>query len=101
MTLEVDIAVVEIFEDNVHNLLASSADDVRTCLNICEQQQIGSYIEDLTKTPVTSAEQLFTQFELAQTNRHALQTQVNFRASRSTLIVKVGLTQVMFDKHTG
>ena len=44
VTHEVAVSVVEIFEDNLHDLLAVSADAVRQNLDVCEHRLIGSYI---------------------------------------------------------
>ncbi|EGR27406.1 kinesin motor domain protein [Ichthyophthirius multifiliis] len=86
---EVSVSMLEIYNEKVQDLLIPINKRVSGGLRIRENNTIGFYVENLTKYPVKSYEQIEQKMEEGSKHRTIASTQMNASSSRAHTIITV------------
>ena len=90
-TSQVHIAVYQIYNENVNDLLGKNPNAI---MQVREDTKRGNfYVDNLTQVPVTSSQKVFKLLHKANQNRAAAGTNMNERSSRSHLILQITVTR--------
>lgn len=94
MKFEVEVSMLEIYNEKVQDLLAPINTRPPTGLKIRESKAVGIFVEGLTKYPVQSYKEISDKMEEGYENRTIGSTQMNATSSRAHTIVTVEFKQV-------
>jgi kinesin family protein C2/C3 len=84
----VSVSVLEIYNENIRDLLASKVDDT-VKYEIKTHPQDGQYVENLTSFPVQSLSDIDAYMAKAEKNRSSGRTNMNEHSSRSHMVLYV------------
>ena len=94
MKFEVEVSMLEIYNEKVQDLLADPTKRPPTGLKIRESKALGIFVEGLTKYPVQSYKEISDKMDEGYENRTIGSTQMNATSSRAHTIVTVEFKQV-------
>ena len=70
-------------------------------MKVREHPKMGVYVEDMTKVPVSSYQEISNQIDVGTNNRTIGSTNMNATSSRAHTITTLTFKQKYFDKETG
>ncbi|KAI1717077.1 kinesin motor domain-containing protein [Ditylenchus destructor] len=88
-TFLVRVSFLEIYNEEVRDLLVRSQGGVSPNLDIKERPDVGVYVKDLSNVTVSSADHMFKLFQYGNANRHTGATSMNEKSSRSHALFTV------------
>lgn len=91
---EVNVSMLEIYNEKVQDLLIHTSERVQGGLKIRESKMLGVYVEKLKKFPVDSYEAIERKMNMGNTNKTIASTQMNASSSRSHTIIQVEFRRV-------
>eukprot|EP00929_Paragymnodinium_shiwhaense_P051385 TRINITY_DN2586_c1_g1_i1.p1 TRINITY_DN2586_c1_g1~~TRINITY_DN2586_c1_g1_i1.p1 ORF type:complete len:881 (+),score=258.96 TRINITY_DN2586_c1_g1_i1:122-2764(+) len=91
---EVEVSIVEIYNEAVQDLLVLPEDRPKKGLEIRESKLLGIYIDGVTKTAVASYEHIEATIKEATDNRTVGATLMNATSSRAHTVVTIGFKQL-------
>ena len=91
--LSVTFSHMEIYNDNVYDLLAPPTPHKPKTLRVREHPKLGPFVQDLTKVKVTSFEEVLGLVAIGDKNRTVAATNANSQSSRSHAIVTLTVVQ--------
>jgi hypothetical protein len=94
MKFEVNFSQIEIYNEKVQDLMTDSNKRPQGGLTIREHKTLGVYIQDLTKHPVGSYEEIDAKMEEGQRNRSIGSTAMNATSSRAHTVITIELKSV-------
>ena len=97
---EVEISMLEIYNEKVQDLLVNISKRPSTGLKIRESKTLGVFVSDLTKYPVSSYEEINNKMEEGYQNRTIGSTLMNNTSSRAHTIVTIEFKQMQTINNT-
>jgi kinesin family member 13 len=94
---EVQASMLEIYNEQVQDLLKPPAERVKGGLKIREDPKTGVYVEGLSKSPCSSYEEISAILDKGNNNRTVAATQMNATSSRAHTVLTISFTQIMYD----
>jgi hypothetical protein len=91
--------VCEIYNEKVQDLCIPASKRGKEGLKIRESKALGIYVQDLSKHPVTSYNEIAEVMALADSNRSVASTLMNATSSRAHTVTMISFTQII--KHAG
>ena len=91
---EVEVSMLEIYNEKVQDLLVPINKRPPTGLKIRESKALGVFVADLTKYPVSSYEEISNKMDEGYQNRTIGSTLMNSTSSRAHTIVTIEFKQV-------
>ena len=93
---EVNVSMMEIYNEKIQDLLIPIADRPSTGLKIRESKTLGIYVEQLTKHPVDSYQSIQAKMDEGFRYRTIASTQMNATSSRAHTIISIEFKQIEF-----
>ena len=93
--------MLEIYNEQVQDLLQPPNNRVRGGLKVREHPLTGVFVEDLSKTTVGSYEEISATIDLGNKHRTVAATQMNATSSRAHTVLTISFTQIFHDQATG
>ena len=94
---EVQASMLEIYNEQVQDLIKPPNERVKGGLKIREDPKTGVYVEGLSKTPCSSYEEISGVLDKGNNNRTVAATQMNATSSRAHTVLTISFTQIMYD----
>lgn len=94
LTYEVQVSMLEIYNEKVQDLLIDSNQRPPSGLKVRENKLLGPYVEGLTKYPVTSYDEISRKMEEGNDNRTIGSTLMNATSSRAHTIITIEFKQI-------
>lgn len=91
---EVNVSMLEIYNEKVQDLLVPVTKRKPGGLKIRESKAIGVYVQDLTKHPVTTYEEIEKKMADGNCNKTIASTQMNASSSRAHTIITIEFKQL-------
>ena len=91
---EVEVSMLEIYNEKVHDLLVPITSRPAGGLKIRESKALGVFVADLTKYPVSSYEEISNKMDEGYQNRTIGSTLMNNTSSRAHTIVTIEFRQI-------
>jgi pSer/pThr/pTyr-binding forkhead associated (FHA) protein len=98
---DVKVSMLEIYNEQVQDLLTPPAKRVKGGLKIRENPKTGVYVEGIVTTPVSSYDEINNVFESGTKNRTVGATQMNATSSRAHTVLTISFTQIFYEEGTG
>ena len=86
---EVMLSMIEIYNERVQDLFTDPAKRPKNGLNVRQHPKIGVYVEDVTKVPVASYEEIDHQVNVGTSNRTIGSTNMNATSSRAHTVTMI------------
>lgn len=94
---EVTASMLEIYNEQVQDLLKPPGDRVKGGLKVREDPKTGVYVEGLSKTSCSSYEDISAVLDKGNNNRTVAATQMNATSSRAHTVLTIYFTQIMYN----
>lgn len=94
---EVQASMLEIYNEQIQDLVRPPTERVKGGLKIREDPKSGVYVEGLSKTPVSSYEEISAVLDKGNNNRTVAATQMNATSSRAHTVLTISFTQIQYD----
>lgn len=94
VTYEVQVSMLEIYNEKVQDLLIDSSLRPPTGMKVRENKLLGPYVEGLTKYPVTTYEEIANKMDEGNENRTIGSTLMNATSSRAHTIITIEFKQI-------
>ncbi|CDW74930.1 chromosome-associated kinesin klp1 [Stylonychia lemnae] len=98
---EVTLSMIEIYNECVQDLLIKPNQRPKGGLNVREHPKFGVYVENMSKVPVISYDEIQQQIDVGTNNRTIGSTNMNATSSRAHTITTLTFKQKFFDKESG
>ena len=98
---DVKVAMLEIYNEQVQDLLQAPGNRVRGGLKVREHPLTGVFVENLSKMTVGSYEEISAAIDLGNKHRTVAATQMNATSSRAHTVLTISFTQIFHDQATG
>mmetsp|Transcript_9491 Transcript_9491/g.18330 ORF Transcript_9491/g.18330 Transcript_9491/m.18330 type:complete len:1042 (+) Transcript_9491:1092-4217(+) len=98
---DVKISMLEIYNEQVQDLLAPGGKRVQGGLKIREHPKTGVFVEGIIKKEVQSYAEINAVTEAGTKNRTVAATQMNATSSRAHTVLTISFTQISYDPATG
>ena len=95
---EVQASMLEIYNEQVQDLIKPPNERVKGGLKIREDPKTGVYVEGLSKSPCSSYEEISAILDKGNNNRTVAATQMNATSSRAHTVLTISFTQIMYDE---
>ena len=94
LRFEVNISLLEIYNERVQDLLIDPGLRPQGGLKIREHKTLGVYVQDLGKHPVDCYESIEAKMDEGQRNKSVGSTQMNATSSRAHTVITIEFKQV-------
>lgn len=94
---EVTASMLEIYNEQVQDLLKPPNERIKGGLKIREDPKSGVYVQDLSKFPCSSYEEISNILDKGNNNRTVAATQMNATSSRAHTVLTISFTQIIYD----
>lgn len=94
LTYQVEAQVCEIYNEKVQDLCCDPKKRTKEGLKIRESKALGIYVQDLSKHPVTTYEEIQKIMAMADGNRSVASTLMNATSSRAHTVTMITFTQI-------
>lgn len=101
ITYQVEVAMLEIYNECVQDLFVKPAQRIKGGLNVREKPGGEVYVENLSSVPVNSYNEISRQIDVGTSNRTLGATNMNATSSRAHTILTIQFKQTFYDKDTG
>ncbi|KAL8273692.1 hypothetical protein Esti_002404 [Eimeria stiedai] len=98
---EVQVSMLEIYNEQVQDLLQPMEKRPKGGLKIRHTPQLGTFVQDLSKCPVDSYAAIQNKLDEGTANRTVGATLMNATSSRAHTVLQIGFRQVTIDTSTG
>lgn len=92
----VTVSMLEIYNEHIHDLFMDPNKRPKGGLKVRESPQLGVFVEDLSKVPVTSYDEVQRQYDIGNNNRTIASTLMNATSSRAHTIFSILFKQRAF-----
>ena len=94
---EVNASMLEIYNEQIQDLLKPPNERIKGGLKIREDPKTGVYVQDLSKMPCSSYEEISDILDKGNSNRTVAATQMNATSSRAHTVLTISFTQIIYD----
>ena len=98
---QVEVSMLEIYNEQVQDLLVPPATREKGGLKVRENPKTGVYVENLKKVTVTSYQDISNWLDKGNEHRTVGATQMNATSSRAHTVLTISFTQIFYDEATG
>lgn len=98
---KVSASMLEIYNEQVQDLLQPPQNRVKGGLKIREDPKKGIYVENQVEEAVSSYEEISNVLEKGNKSRTVAATQMNATSSRAHTVLTISFTQIFYDEETG
>jgi pSer/pThr/pTyr-binding forkhead associated (FHA) protein len=98
---DVKVSMLEIYNEQVQDLLAPPSSRVKGGLKVREHPKTGVFVEGISKRSVQSYDEINAVTEAGTKNRTVAATQMNATSSRAHTVITISFTQIFYDTATG
>ena len=98
---DVKVSMLEIYNEQVQDLLAPPSKRVKGGLKIREHPKTGVFVDGLSKTGVSSYEEINQVLEEGNQHRTVAATQMNATSSRAHTVLTISFTQIFHEEGSG
>lgn len=95
---EVTASMLEIYNEQIQDLLKPPHERVKGGLKIREDPKAGVYVQDLSKTPCSNYDEISEVLDKGNSNRTVAATQMNATSSRAHTVLTICFTQIVYDE---
>ena len=95
---EVTASMLEIYNEQIQDLLKPPGERIKGGLKIREDPKTGVYVQDLSKFPCTSYDEISNILDKGNNNRTVAATQMNATSSRAHTVLTISFTQIIYDE---
>ena len=96
---EVTASMLEIYNEQIQDLLKPPNERIKGGLKIREDPKTGVYVQDLSKVPCSSYEEISDILDKGNDNRTVAATQMNATSSRAHTVLTISFTQILYDEN--
>lgn len=93
---EVTVSMLEIYNEHIQDLFTNPNNRPKGGLKVRESPTAGVFVENLSKVPVTSYEEIQRQYDVGNNNRTIASTLMNATSSRAHTIFSIVFKQRSF-----
>jgi pSer/pThr/pTyr-binding forkhead associated (FHA) protein len=94
---EVSASMLEIYNEQIQDLLKPPNERVKGGLKVREDKMNGVFVQDLSKTPCSSYEEISEVLDKGNSNRTVAATMMNATSSRAHTVLTISFTQIVYD----
>ena len=94
---EVSASMLEIYNEQIQDLLKPPNERVKGGLKVREDKNGGVFVQDLSKTPCASYAEISDVLDKGNSNRTVAATQMNATSSRAHTVLTISFTQIVYD----
>lgn len=94
---EVSASMLEIYNEQIQDLLKPPNERVKGGLKVREDKMNGVFVQDLSKTPCSSYAEISEVLDKGNSNRTVAATQMNATSSRAHTVLTISFTQIIYD----
>ena len=94
---EVSASMLEIYNEQIQDLLKPPNERIKGGLKIREDPKTGVYVQDLSKLPCSSYDEISDVLDKGNSNRTVAATQMNATSSRAHTVLTISFTQIIYD----
>lgn len=95
---EVSASMLEIYNEQIQDLLKPPNERVKGGLKIREDKMNGVFVQDLSKSPCSSYEEISDILDKGNSNRTVAATMMNATSSRAHTVLTICFTQITYDE---
>lgn len=97
----VNASMLEIYNEQVHDLLVHPSNRVQGGLKVREDPKKGVFVENLTQTNCASYDEINNMIETGNKHRTVAATNMNATSSRAHTVLTISFTQIFYEENTG
>jgi hypothetical protein len=98
---DVKLSMLEIYNEQVQDLLAPPQSRVKGGLKVREHPKTGVFVDGLLKADVASFAEIEDAIDRGNKHRTVAATQMNATSSRAHTVITISFTQIFYDQNTG